>query len=221
MIFACFLSALSLIFTANKKRAERELGGSRSAVKSFCCRVLFADSRCGRYGCFFFIAVLKTLKDGARVIRGFAQRIVNSVAHFQSCLESGFLAAVLAVGKIFGELIPLAADAQSPSLEGSGLVCIAGNVTLGHGCVCCLLTFGEVRPRTQQRMPDIYRCSNLIFKLLARSAAKVSLWKKPRAMGAERKSPALFGAGVVKMAETFTYSFVYPATVVELAAGRE
>ncbi len=40
-------------------------------------------------------------------------------------------------------------------------------------------------------------------------------------MGAERKSPALFGAGVVKMAETFTYSFVYPATVVELAAGRE
>ena len=134
MIFACFLSALSLIFTANKKRAERELGGSRSAVKSFCCRVLFADSRCGRYGCFFFIAVLKTLKDGAWVIRGFAQRIVNPVAHFQSCLERGFLAAVLAVGKIFGELIPLAADAQSPSLEGSGLVCIAGNVTLGHGC---------------------------------------------------------------------------------------
>lgn len=40
-------------------------------------------------------------------------------------------------------------------------------------------------------------------------------------MGAERKSPALFGAGVVKMVETFTYSFVYPATVVELAAGRE
>ena len=48
------------------------------------------------------------------------------------CLECFFLASVLAVGEVLGELVPLAADAQSPPLERGGLVGVAGNITLGH-----------------------------------------------------------------------------------------
>ena len=67
--------------------------------------------------CFFFYPVLETLEHGSGIIGSFAQRIKNAVSHFQRGFERLFLAAVLAVGKILGKLIPFAADAQSPALE--------------------------------------------------------------------------------------------------------
>ena len=82
----------------------------------------------------FFYTVFEAFKNGTGVIRGLAQGIENAVAHFQRSLECGFLAAVLAVREVFGELIPLAADAQSPSLERGCLIGVAGDIALCHCC---------------------------------------------------------------------------------------
>lgn len=84
------------------------------------------------------------LEDGAGVgLRGL-QLGENGVAHAEGGLEGCLFGAVLLVGEVTGELVPLAADAQSPALEGGGFVGIAGDVALCHGggvccCCCCLV----------------------------------------------------------------------------------
>lgn len=110
----------------------------------------------------FFYPVFEAFEHGPRVIGRLAQGIKNAVSHFDGCLKRFFLAAVLAVGKIFGKLIPLAADAQSPALEGCGFVCVAGNVTLGHGCVYVFRLRGPMRSRAPVRY---IKCQ--IYHLLA------------------------------------------------------
>ena len=65
----------------------------------------------------FLRAVFESLKDGTRIFRRLSQRIENAVTHLNGCLECSFLTAVLAVREVFGELIPFAADAESPALE--------------------------------------------------------------------------------------------------------
>ena len=84
--------------------------------------------------------IFETLEDAPGIFRSLFQRIKNLVSHFHRCLECCFLAAVLAVREIFGELVPPAADAESPSLERRGFVCISGNVALGHIVVAGLST---------------------------------------------------------------------------------
>ena len=66
--------------------------------------------------------IFETLEDAPGIFRSLFQRIKNLVSHFHRCLECCFLAAVLAVREIFGELVPPAADAESPSLERRGFV---------------------------------------------------------------------------------------------------
>ena len=58
--------------------------------------------------------------------------VIDAVAHFDGGFEGCFFAAVLPVGEIFGELVPLAADAEAPALEGGCFVGVAGDVALGH-----------------------------------------------------------------------------------------
>lgn len=95
---------------------------------------------CGEWLCrHIFHTVFEAFEDGAGIIGRLSQGIKYAVSHFYGCLKCCLFAAVLAVGKIFGKLVPFAADAQSPTLEGCGLVRVAGNVTLGHGCVCVLV----------------------------------------------------------------------------------
>ena len=59
----------------------------------------------------------------------------DGVAHAEGGLEGCLFGAVLLVGEVAGELVPLAADAQSPALEGGGLIGIAGDVALCHACM--------------------------------------------------------------------------------------
>ena len=80
----------------------------------------------------FHRAIFELLENSSWVIRGFFKRIKNAVAHFDSGLESGFFAAILAVRVVLGELIPLAANTESPALKGGSLVRIACDVSLGH-----------------------------------------------------------------------------------------
>lgn len=77
-------------------------------------------------------AVFELLKYATWIIRRLLQRIKNTVAHFDGGLEGGLLTAVLAIGEVFGELIPLTADAQAPPLERGRFVSVACDVSLGH-----------------------------------------------------------------------------------------
>ena len=77
--------------------------------------LLFCDY--GSSCCVFLQPVLESLKYGTGIIRGFSQSVKNAVSHVNGCFECFFLAAILTVGEVFGELIPLAADAESPALE--------------------------------------------------------------------------------------------------------
>jgi hypothetical protein len=86
----------------------------------------------GLQGAFLFLPILESLEHAAWVFRCAPQCIENSISHFNRRLEGFFLTAILAVGEILGELVPLAADAESPSLEGCCLVRVSGNITLGH-----------------------------------------------------------------------------------------
>ena len=86
----------------------------------------------------FFYTALKSLENPSRVVRGLPQGIENPVAHFYGCLKSCFFAAVLAVGEVLGELIPLAADTQAPALEGCRLVGVPGYISLCHGLLLLL-----------------------------------------------------------------------------------
>ena len=97
-------------------------------------------------------SVFELLKDGTRIIRRFLKCIEYAVAHFDSGLESGFFTAVLTVRKVFGELIPLAANTESPPLEGCGLVRVAGDISLSH-----ILIFFEVFMMLEhdRLLPDI------------------------------------------------------------------
>ena len=98
----------------------------------------------GRYSLqlgFLSSSVLEALEHAAWVFGRALQCVENAVAHFHCCLKGGLLTAVLAVGEILGELVPLAADAQSPPLERGGLICVSGNVALGH-CVVAGLSTG-------------------------------------------------------------------------------
>ena len=96
---------------------------------------LFAHGDGGGSG-LFLQAVFEALEDTARVIRGLAEGIEDAVAHVEGGLESGLFTTVLPVGKVLGELVPLAADAQTPSLEGGGLVRVSGYVALCHSNWC-------------------------------------------------------------------------------------
>ena len=96
-------------------------------------------------------SVFELLKDGTRIIRRFLKCIEYAVAHFDSGLESGFFTAVLTVRKVFGELIPFAANTESPSLEGRCLVRVAGNISLSH----ILIFFVLMVPEHDRLLPDI------------------------------------------------------------------
>lgn len=86
-----------------------------------------------RGGCFRLReAVFELFEDRARIIGRFLKRVKNTISHLNGGLKSGLFAAVLAIREVFGKLIPLAAYAQAPALKGSGFVCIAGDVSLGH-----------------------------------------------------------------------------------------
>ena len=88
-------------------------------------------------------SVFELLKDGTRIIRRFLKCIEYAV---------GFFTAVLTVRKVFGELIPLAANTESPPLEGCGLVRVAGDISLSH-----ILIFFEVFMMLEhdRLLPDI------------------------------------------------------------------
>ena len=105
------------------------------------------------HGGSFLQAVFEAFEDGAGVIRGFLEGFKDAVAHVKRRLESSFFAAILAVGEVLGELIPLAADAETPALEGSGFVCVAGDIALSHDCVFWVVENGGKHPRGV-RMPD-------------------------------------------------------------------
>lgn len=64
-----------------------------------------------------FYAVFEMLKDFSGIVGTLTESVVDTISHFQSCLEGCFFASILPIGKVFGELIPLAAYAESPSLE--------------------------------------------------------------------------------------------------------
>ena len=104
-----------------------------------CQRYLLAGSS-GLENRFCLCSVLESFEHTSGILRREFQRIENAVTHFYGSLECLLLAAILAVGEVFGELIPLAADAQSPPLERGGLVGVAGNITLGHIVVAGLST---------------------------------------------------------------------------------
>lgn len=86
-----------------------------------------------------FQSVFETLKDGAGIVRRLLQGIVDAVSHFKGGLEGSLFTSILAVREVFGELIPFAADTQTPALEGCRFVCISGNVALCHGLRVWLL----------------------------------------------------------------------------------
>lgn len=128
-------------FQEAKNRAQQARGFS----KCIGCRVniragvsIFCFGSNG--GLRFHGGVFELFKNGTGIIRSLLERIKNAVTHFNGCLEGGFFAAVLAVGEIFGELVPLAADTESPALKGCCLVRVACDVSLGHirGIVCCV-----------------------------------------------------------------------------------
>ena len=87
-----------------------------------------------------FFPVFEAFEYAARILWCAFQRIEYLVPHLHSCLEGGFLTAILAIREVFGKLVPLAADAESPALKGRGLVCVSGNVALGHIVVAGLST---------------------------------------------------------------------------------
>ena len=100
----------------------------------------------GLDGGFFFDAALEAFKNSPRVFRRALQRVENLISHFHRSIERCLLAAILAVGEILGELVPLAADAQTPPLKGSGLVGVSGYVTLGHIVVAGLVPDAPILP---------------------------------------------------------------------------
>ena len=102
--------------------------------------VFLFERRGGLKLCLFIRAALEALEHAPWVFRCALQSFENPVSHFHRRLEGCFLTAVLAVREVLGELIPLAADAQSPPLERGGLVGVAGNITLGHIVVAGLST---------------------------------------------------------------------------------
>lgn len=87
------------------------------------------------FGCHvggFAQAVFELFEDGSGVFGVALQFAEDAVAHFKCCFEGFFLTAVLAVRKVFGELVPATADAQSPALKGGGLVGVSRDVSLCH-----------------------------------------------------------------------------------------
>lgn len=101
----------------------RVVGWISVLFSSFCCRSILRS-------------VFEAFKNAAGVIRGLFQRFKNAIAHFQRCLEGSLLTAILPVREILGELIPLAADTESPPLERGRFVGVAGDIALCHiGCM--------------------------------------------------------------------------------------
>ena len=82
--------------------------------------VFLFERRGGLKLCLFIRAALEALEHAPWVFRCALQSFENPVSHFHRRLEGCFLTAVLAVREVLGELIPLAADAESPPLEGGG-----------------------------------------------------------------------------------------------------
>ena len=113
--------------------------------------VFLFERRGGLKLCLFIRAALEALEHAPWVFRCALQRFENPVSHFHRRLEGCFLTAVLAVREVLGELIPLAADAESPPLEGGGLVCVSGNITLGHIVVAGLVPDAPILPHLGTR----------------------------------------------------------------------
>lgn len=83
----------------------------------------------------FHTGILELFENTARIIRRLLKRVKNPVPHLDGRLECRFLASVLTVREVFCELIPLAADTQTPTLKGGRLICVACDVSLSHVCM--------------------------------------------------------------------------------------
>lgn len=79
------------------------------------------------------VRVFVAVEDGSRIFLGIFEFCKDEFAHVQSGFKGCLFGAVLFVGEIASELVPLAGDAQSPALKGGCLIGIASDVTLCHG----------------------------------------------------------------------------------------